>query len=164
MTVISGIDMAVNGASTARTFQIREFGQPRRGYSASGFAKGTGRSKAPVGFSGWYLGYGHTPAVFPGAAFTFTGSVDGALGVTGAAICTANIIRASIEQGGPIEYMVRFFGDGALTKGAAVGTDATVPAPGDGTDTSIEFAGSTVGCVRDWVLEMSCKPRPYSGS
>ena len=68
----------------------------------------------------------------PGAAFEFKGSIDGSVGAnSGAAGARVDQveIRIDIEAAAIIDHTVSFSANGALTFGATVATDATVPSP-----------------------------------
>lgn len=128
MGIISGNDATVSGENTNRLWRI-EYVETPATYKA-GNTKSAEGAKCGIGdWQGFYLGYGHTPAAFPGVDFTFTGSTDGSKGATGTAYCELIRILWDIKAGKLIEYMVQFSGNGALTVGAAVATDATVPDP-----------------------------------
>jgi len=163
MTVIAGIDMAIGSENTGRMFQISYQGTLRP-YWASNMAGGAGRNEGVTRWRGQYLGYGHTPARFPGDSFTFTGSVDGTNGVTGTALCDAIVIRGSLQRGGPIEYMVKYTGISALTLGAAAAADETNPNPPDALDMKIDVDGTDEDDVTDVVMEITARNRYYASS
>lgn len=168
MPVWSGNEIAVDGETSVRGFKIK-YGGRIPGVTASGYTYGTGRTKPVTDWSGQYFGYGYQPANMPRSRFTLTASIDGVKGVTGAAYATKVIIRGSIEKGGQIEYIVEFKADGALTLGAAAAEDTDAPEIYDATASNI--ATGTDGtnwayrpCIRDWVIEITAKDKPYSAS
>ncbi len=119
---------AVNGVSQVANWQVSGQADLKEIFAS-------GSKGAPItldgnkDWSGSYKSYGHTPPVMPGESFTFTGSVDGAKGATGAAICDSVTLSVNIASAAPIEFTTNFSGNGALTLGAAVAADATVPEP-----------------------------------
>ena len=155
--------MAVDGQKTTRGWRIQYRGH-LKGWTSSGLSGGTARNTGVKDFIGWYLGYGFLPAVFPGDAYTFKGSIDGSLGATGAAICTAIVVRGSVEQGGPIEFMVRFGGNGGLTLGSSEATDEATPNPGEGIDMKVAVNETDESDIRDVMMELTCAAKPYSSS
>ncbi len=128
----------MNGDDTVRSWSVTTLKQLVP-YHASNTQQGTGRIAGNGDWSGSYSGLGHTPAIFPGDTFTFTGSIDAVLGVTGAARVESIEIVIDIEGGNPIEYTVNFASNGALTRGAAVATDVSVPNPPSSIGTKVQL-------------------------
>jgi hypothetical protein len=162
MGVISGYKMAVGNANTVRRFRIFYQGTIPP-YVASNTKNATGRVKGNKDWRGFFLGYGHTPPVFPGEEFTFTGSIDGSKGVTGTAICDRIQVDCPTEQGTPLEYAVFFSSNGELTLGGAVATDSTTPAPPSSVGLGASFGGALAD-VRAWRLLVEAKNKPYASS
>lgn len=138
MSVISGKGGAVSGQDTVREWSITTK-KTLVPITASNTKGGTMRVQGNGDWSGSYSGYGHTPGVFPGDTFVFTGSIDGVVGVTGNARCESVEVVIDIEGGKPIEYTVSFQSNGALSKGAAVAVDIVVPNPFSSIGTKVEF-------------------------
>ncbi|MHC4178263.1 MAG: hypothetical protein ACYSWU_12200 [Planctomycetota bacterium] len=176
MGVVGGCDAAIDVGSVAvlvPEWRVNYTGKLRP-YTASGLSAGMAVTQTAVkDFTGFYRAFGHTPTIFPGDIFQLKASIDASVGVASAAsgcICDSIIVRGSVEQGGPIEQIVRFSGNGALTYGVAVAVDSGTPDPGDATDMRVSI-GTTVGDVdvdetdcRDVVMEISCRNKPYSSS
>lgn len=139
MSVVSGMGGAVNGVSTVRGWSI-DHAADLTPYVASGMKGGTSRVAGNKDWTGQYTCYGHSPTHFPGDAITFTGSIDGSNGCTGAAMVNEVTINWDIEAGGVINYTVSFEGNGALTFGASVATDVTVPSAFPANACKIELA------------------------
>lgn len=137
MPVHTGILGAVNGVSTCRGWRINEKAD-NKAYTASNTKGGTGRKKGNVDWSGSFSQYGYTPARLPGATFTFTG-YDGADTASGPAICESADINCGIKDGGYLDSVVNFAGNGALAWAAGSASDLTVPDP-----------PSVIGCKANW--------------
>lgn len=138
MSVISGILGAVNTISTVGKWSI-SYKADTQAYVASNTLGGTGRIAGNGDWSGSYDALGHTPAVLPGAAFAFLGTIDNVKGASGTAIVDKVEINWDIEGGKPISHTVTFSSNGALTLGAAVVTDATIPNPPSSIGTKVEL-------------------------
>jgi uncharacterized protein YneR len=106
---------------------------------------------------GVYLGYNHTPNVFPGDSFPFTMSLDGVNGVTGTARCERLRIRAPVEEGQKIEFEVTFGGNSALARGSAVAADTDDIDTVSAISRDVEFAGVAEADVRYWELDLYLK-------
>lgn len=158
-TVVCGNAMAVNGVNTARNFRIilHNEGIP---YAASNTNGSMGRVVSAFDWQGVYMMYGHTPVVFPGDNFTFTGSTTGTQGVSGAAICERIRIMWDVERGAPISALVFFASNGAFAYTGAA-TDVTVPNPPTAKNMFASF-GSALTNVRKMELEISSRVKPYS--
>lgn len=128
MAVLSGIGGVVDGHNTIRTWTVTTTADVQS-LVASNTKIGTMVLAGNKDWSGSFTGYGHTPAVLPGAGFTFTGTIDGTNGATGTAIVDSVEIVIDIEAGAPISYTVNFSSNGALSLGAAAATDVTTPDP-----------------------------------
>lgn len=138
MGVISGIGGAVNGQHTVHKWAVNVL-KTLIPYHASNTKKGTARIAGNGDWNGSFSGLGHSPAQFPGDEFTFTGSIDGTNGVTGAARCESTEIVIDIEGGNPIAFTISFSSNGALTRGAAAVTDSVVPDPPSSIGTKVEL-------------------------
>ncbi len=165
MGVISGISGAVNGASgiSMREWRIREVQRGPK-WVASISQGGVSRKCGVKDWRGYYTGYGHTPVVFPGETFTFLGSVDGTLGVTGPAICDRIVVTWDIEAGKVIEYRVDFSGNGTLSKGAAAATDSGTPVIKCSTGMYVAIGGGRQTDIRYMRLVITAANRPYVSS
>lgn len=139
MGVLSGIGGAVDGRGTIGEWRVNHSSDTQQ-YVSSNTKQGTGRVIGNKDWSGTYNALGHTPQTMPGDAFTFTGSLDGTNGVTGAAICDQVEITWDIEAGAIISHVVTFSSNGALTEGTAAASDSTVPDPPSSIGTKVEVA------------------------
>jgi len=166
MAVITGLNMAVNGENTNRMFQITTSNELRR-YSASNTQSGAGRRCGIDEWKGMYLGYGSTPAVFPGDFFTFAGSVDGTNGwvsATNGAYCEQIDIVGNIEEQQYLQYAVHFSRSGSITPGAAEYSDDTLPAPPCTNSLTVNRGSVDEDDVRFYHLVMRCPGRKYNSS
>ena len=163
MGVINGVGGAVDGRSTVRQWSIREIQRGAK-WVASNTSAGVARKCGVKDWRGYFTGYGHTPATFPGQTFTFTGSVDGTLGVSGPAICDRIVITWDIEAGKIIEYRVDFSANGTLSKGAGVAADATTPVVECSTSMYVTIGGGQQTDIRFMRLVITCDNRPYVSS
>lgn len=131
MGVVSGAGGAVNGQACVRNWSVNFTPNPVS-YVCSASQGGTGRVTGNTDWSGSYDAYGEEPAVMPAETFQFKGSINGTVGVdsgaTGAMVDQVEITW-DIEGGGIISHTVNFSSNGALTWGASVAADASVPDP-----------------------------------
>lgn len=145
---------AVNGVSEIANWQVSGQADLKEIFASS--SKG-----APItldgnkDWSGSYKSYGHTPPVMPGEAFTFTGSVDGSKGATGAAIADSITVTVNIAAAAPIEFTTQFSGNGALTLGAAVATDVTAPNPPSSKGCKVATYNGTTETVLDNITDFT---------
>lgn len=160
MGVISGTNLAINGEETARRFSLSSNNKLAAGV-ASNTQRGMLRRPGVKDWKGSYGGYGHTPAVFPGADFTFTGSLTGSQGATGEAICSRIVMNWDIERGELIAYRVYFEANGDLTFGAAAASDSSIPDPPTTQAMFIALDGGQQTQIRNMDLDISCRNRPY---
>ncbi len=128
MSTISGIGGNVDGHGTVRNW-IVDSDVDIQTFSASNTKAGTGAVDGNTDWSGSFSQYGHLPAVFPGNSFTFQGTIEGTLGLTGTALVESVTINVDIEAGSIIETIITFAANGVLTKGAVASGDSTVPCP-----------------------------------
>jgi len=142
----------VNGADTVRSWRINPI-SPGGPYAGSNAAGAFDRIAGWKDWVGQYAAYGHTPAVMPGDAFAFLGSIDGSVGCSGTAI--VEVVRVEIEipqdeetPPTPINHTVQFKANGTLNRGAAVAADETVPNPPNPKDLKIQYA--TPAAVPSW--------------
>ncbi len=171
MAIVSGIASAINGESHVRRFSFSKVGRYRP-YSASNLEGGTATVAPVIDWNGWYSGLVGAvtpwrPANFPGSTFELKASTDGSSGVVcagGFCIVDSLVVRGSVENGGPVEYMIRVSGNGALTPGAAVATDTADVLPCDSADLDVKINDSSQGDIRDVVMEITCKNRAYVSS
>lgn len=126
MSVISGVLGLVDGVHTVRNWSITETADVRP-FVASNTKVATGHLAGNVDWNGSFECYGALPAKLPGEVFTFTGSMDGSVGVEGQAIVDSVEINVDFESADPISHTVNFSGAGVLSRGAAVAVDDTIP-------------------------------------
>lgn len=126
MGALSGTSGAIDGISTVMQWSV-ESKADLEAWVASNTLGMEVVSDGNDDWSGSYQAKGHTPAKMPGDAFTFSGSIDGAKGVSGTAIIDSIEVVANQETGETIGHTVTFSGNGALTLGASTSADATVP-------------------------------------
>lgn len=160
MAVIAGLDMAIsaggNPESTGRAFKIF-VSADEAAFAASNLKGAEGHIAGNTDWRGVYLGYGHTPNVFPGDDFAFIGSLDGTNGVLGTALCERLRIRAPVEEGQKIEYEVTFGANSSLTAGSAAATDTTNVSAVSAISRDVEFDGTPETDVRSWELDLYLK-------
>ncbi len=137
MAVISGIGGAVDGVNTVRQWSVNQTGD-LQAYTASNTKQAVSRESGNSDWTGQYQSYGGIPVRMPTETFTFTGSIDAALGVVGPAIVESVTIEWDMEAASVISHTVNFASNGTLVRGAAVATDATVPDPHVSLGTKIE--------------------------
>lgn len=137
MGVLSGIGGAVDGIPCVRTWTISTTADVQNAV-CSASKQGTIVIDGNEDWSGSFTSYGHTPTRMPQDTFTFTGSIDGTNGATGAAIVDSVEISIDIEAGGIIMLTTNFSGNGAVTLGAAVATDSTTPSLSSSIGTKVE--------------------------
>ncbi len=161
--IISGIDMIVDNEHTSRLWQIAHRGNQNK-WVGTGVPKGYTHGKGNHDWTGYYLGYGGKPQVFPGDKFTFKASIDGSIGRFGSAICDEIFVRVDREGGKKVEYRVRFSADGTLSKGAV---SAVVPGssdiPADARDLIFKLSGVAQENVRWSEFRIQAANRPFSG-
>ncbi len=138
-TPLSGELGAVDGVHTVGLWQVTST-EDLKAIVASNTTNMPKRLAGNGDWSGRYEAWDGQPAVFPGAGFTFTGSINGSLGATGVAIVDSFELTIDVEAGEIVKHVVNFSSNGALTLGASVATDATVPDPDSSIDCKIESA------------------------
>lgn len=126
MSVISGLTGAVNGYSTVIKWEIQQTGDPELFISSSS-KQGEVAACGPEDWTGYFIGKGHTPGCFAGDAISFIGNFGNGKGASGTGIVDSLEITVDVEAARPVEYLVRFSRNGALTLGDAVAADATTP-------------------------------------
>lgn len=123
-------------------------------------------------WTGSYEALGYQPAIMPGDAFTFEGSIDGEdVGASGTAIVDSVSITADRESAAPIIHVVNFSANSELALSCSGASVALVPIPYPSSDTKIEVAeGPTyasfadVPDVRSWTLTISRANPAYVSS
>jgi hypothetical protein len=164
MTVIAGTSAVVDGEDTIRAWRVRHVNKTVP-YVASNTNGAVSRIVGVNDWTGWYLGYGHTPANFPGDAFTFTGNVADSVGATGDARCERFDLNWSPATGGLIEYRVFFGSNGALTIGATSSvSDSTSPNPPTSACMKIELDGTEVDDLTQFAMSIRARNLPYVSS
>jgi len=175
MGIVSGIGAVIHldgsAESTVRRWEIAYRGLVDAEV-ATNTQGGTHRIPGNTDWRGYYLGYGHTPSVFPGDSFAFKGTTDGTKGCYGTAICDSILIRCPIRQGTKIEYRVDFSADGSLKLAADVGStplvdDTSVAAFQSigrkvalgGTSQTVD--GTDVPQLHFWDFLVASRNRPY---
>ena len=141
---MSGRLGAVNAVDTVKMWQVSEKSTPAE-YKASNTDGGTGRAEGNTDWSGSFQLYGHTPPVWPGDAFAFAGSIDGAVGCSGYAIVDSFDLVIDVEGAKIDSETINFSGNGALTKGVQVVTDVVVPNPPSGFYGGVSLADAVGG-------------------
>jgi len=167
-TVLSGTGAAVDGVSTAFQWSA-EVSAELQAYRASNTFGATGRVKGNKDWSGSYSAYGGEPAVMPGDAFNFVGSIDGADGITGPARVSQIELTWNIEEGSILSHTVSFEGNGVVTRGTSEAEDVTIPDVPSSIDTKLEIAplgGSftEVEDVRSMALTITAENQSYASS
>lgn len=162
MGVLFGTNIAVNGVSNASEWRIKYSGMVKP-WTGSGSQNGTIRGcNAMKDWQGQYRALGHTPWKLPGEDFTFTGSIDGSTGATGAAIVEKTEILWHQEEHAYFEHAVHFASNGALTIGSAAATDSTVPQPVCSDENCvIKLGGADQGDIRFAQLDIMSNIKPY---
>ena len=171
MAIKTGINAAINGVSTARGWQVTYNAATQKGV-ASNTKGGPARAAGNTDWKGSYTAYGHTPSVWVGEKFTFLGSEDGAVGVSGAAIVDTISMTIDIEGGTIIGYTVNFSANGALTlNAAAVVADATLPTIYSAVQRKVQIKATSEGAafadiddVRTVTLNFSAENKSYVSS
>lgn len=136
MSVIGGMNGAVDGHAIVRGWAIAHSADIKS-MVASNTLGGSITLEGNENWSGTFRQYGYIPAVLPGAAFTFTGSIDGSDGAYGPARVTSVTINWGQEAGEPIAMEIAFQANGALVLGAAAVSDTA----------DFENVGSSVGVL-----------------
>jgi len=171
MGAISGYLGKVDGVHTVARWRISS-SVDLKAVVASNTKKGTITLGGVQDWEGSYEAFGGAPQKLPNDAFTFKGSLDGAVNVSGPVRCSSVEIVIDIENGEPIRHTVNFSANGVLTisESSAV-TDATVPSPPSSlgcklehsllaaTETYVEQAD-----VRTITIRISANQASYSGS
>jgi hypothetical protein len=167
MGVYSGIGAAAKiGASVETTlsgWKVQESNRAAR-YSASQTGGADTSTAGNNDWKGWYRTYAHTPLPFPGETFAFLGSIDGSLGVSGAAICERLILTCPIEAGKNIDCRVEFSSNGALSYGAAEVADTSTVQAYNAAGRKMAKDGTDVADTRFWRLVMGARNKPHAGS
>lgn len=153
MGVASGKFGFVNGESTIRNWSLSETMTTHAVYASN--TKGAPRRKKGVSdWSGSFLQSVIAPTNMPGDTFNFVGHASPTSGVegesgfaySGPAIVESLAVNWDWSTGAPIGQTVNFAGNGALTKTAATGADATDPdVPCADSNTKIEIVDSDGG-------------------
>lgn len=169
MAVLRGKHGTINGANTVRYWMVMSEADDQA-YHASNVNGGTGRIDGNTDWQGIYRAYGHTPAVWPGDAFSFAGAMNslGTVGASGTAIVQRIRIVCPIEEGGKIWHEVLFGGNGALTLGTvSVTPDTSVPNPPAAQGCKVAIGNPTpadVTDVRGWELVIEDPTVRYANS
>ncbi len=158
--MLTGLNSLVDGLAGGRNWSIAPVANVTE-FADSGTDGAVALVDGVKDWSGNFSAYGHTPLALPGADFTFTGSIDGTNGATGPAIADGFDLTLNQETMAPIECVVNFSGDGALTLGLAGGSAgaAALPLTADG-DCIINI-GSDID-VRSSKLSLSCDNKAYN--
>jgi hypothetical protein len=171
MTVLFGSLAAVDGENTVINWSAAFTADNKDVPNASNMQRGTVRLEGRKDWTGDFECATAEPVVMPGEAFTFEGSIDGALGVSGAAVSESMDTSCDVAGGGPITCKVAFGGNGAPTKGAVVVADATDPNPYNGLNgkaaTGTKVASPVFTDLTDvtkWSLKISAKNKKYGSS
>lgn len=143
MGVISGINAAVNGQSTARGWSInwnKGAPDPR--------AKNTGGSPVLLSgnddWSGSFDFYGVVPSVMPGSSFTFTGDTGAPGSFSGTAMMESLTINVDVEGGNIVSGTCNFAAnETTLTAGTTSVSDATAPDVNSAVNLDLKWGGSS---------------------
>ena len=170
MSVLSGIGGAINGVTQLRTWQI----DPKTdlaSYASSNTLQAMAAMEGNTDWTGSYSAYGSTPVSMPTEALSFAGSIDGTNGATGTAIVDSVEISWDIEGAKPIEHVVNFSGNGALTIEADASADASVTLPLPSKGRKVELGTlvdapvwTEVSDVRTIKLTISANNKAYASS
>lgn len=146
MSVIAGINGAVSGINTTRSWNITSLAD-LQAIIASNTKSGRIRLAGNRDWNGGYSAYGHTPIKLPGDSFTFTGKMDTkagptVIGVEGVALVDQVVITIDLEAGLPIAHEVAFSSNGILAYSDALTdfSDTTIPDPPSSIGTKLELA------------------------
>ncbi|MDD5477998.1 MAG: hypothetical protein PHG87_07390 [Candidatus Omnitrophica bacterium] len=115
MSVISGLNACVDGINTMGKWTV-ELSNEVKSWLASNSKRAPGYLPGNFDWSGSYEAWGYQPLKMPTNEFTFTGSVDGAKGVSGDVVVDSVEITIGVEAADIIKHTVEFSGNGALTK------------------------------------------------
>ncbi len=140
MPIKTGIGGATDGVDAMRSWTV-DYDED----AAKAIASNTqGTEIVLPGNTQWggnYSAYGDTPPHMPGVVIEeFKGSQDGALGVHGNAKSEKITLVVDIASGGIIGFVTDFIGDGVLTIGASVASDASDAAPPTVIGTKLKLA------------------------
>ncbi len=167
MGVYSGIGAAAKVATNVETtvsgWKVQEMNRAAH-YSASLTGGGDTSTAGNDDWKGWYRTYAHTPLPFPGDTFTFLGSIDGSVGLSGEAICDRLILTCPIEAGNNIDCRVEFSSNGALSKGVAVAVDSGSAVAFNAAGRKVAVNGVDVPDTRFWRLVIGARNKLYAGS
>jgi len=169
MSTIAGIGGNLNGVSQFQQFSatstanLQEFV-----HAGSGIG---GRQRRP-GIKDWnasYNSYGHTPDYWPGDPITFTGSIDGAVGIAGPALVITQAITWTPEGNLPITHVGNVSATGLLVRGAAVVAEPAPSEPAMSDQVCVQLATDFATPVyvkeedcRTITLTLSVQPNEYS--
>lgn len=171
MTVLSGRGGAVDGESCVREWRIAVSAELSE-YAGSNTDGMVSALEGNEDWSGSFSGYGATPVAMPGEAMAFVGSIDGSVGAAGTAIVDSVEITADIEGRKPIEYVVNFSRNGALTLGTAEAEDTTTLLAPQADENCVVKLGTlaspavftALADVRNWKLTISAANPSYVSS
>ena len=170
MAVLFGDLAAVSGEETVFNWSAN-FSAENKDFVASNTLNGTMRLPGRKDWGGDYECATAEPTNLPGAAITFLGSIDGALGIGGNGFVESMETSCDVAGGGPVTCKVAFGGDGAPTKGAAVVADTSDPNPYNGLNGSAslgtlatEPAYTPLADVTKWSLKITAKNKKYGSS
>jgi len=170
MGVISGKGGAVNGQSVVRKWNIA-YKSDLAAYASSNTGGIMSQLAGNTDWNGGFQAYGDTPLVLPGDALSFVGSMEGTKGASGTAIVDQVEISVDLEGAKPVEYNVNFSGNGVLSQGAAVASDASLTIPGSSIGCKVA-TGTVVASpvwtdladIRNWKLTLTAANKEYASS
>lgn len=130
----SGRFGVVNNQHSIRNWQVSETSATKP-YVASNTKGGRGRKRGTRDWSGSFTQYGIIPSLKPGQKFTFAGytapddDTFGSNGKTysGPAIVESIALTVNWQSADPVQSVINFAGDGALTLGTGLYSDDTEP-------------------------------------
>jgi len=168
MTVVSGILGTVDGSSSVRRWLVQDKNETQQ-YASSNTQMAMGAFVGNDDWTAFYAAFGHTPVRKPGDTFTFKGTVDGTLGLTGSGMVDVVRIDWPTEEGQAISHVVGFSAMGAMTAQSGTIADTTTTLPPTAIATKIQVAGDSAspsfaditGEEREMHLTIRRKNRPY---
>ena len=161
MGYITGESAAIDGFVCLKKFEILTIGDAADAICTANPAGVVG----VVGNDDWFgraIGYGASPAKYPGQTFTFTGVLSNGTGRSGAAIVQSVRMRWEVEAATPLEHDIMFASNGALSEvtGSSV-TDTGAPSGVSAKGMGLRIDG-TLFNVRRMMLQIDCKNALYN--
>lgn len=159
---LTGIGGAVDGVGGVTQWGI-DLKSDLPDYGSSATAGGTKRNIGNKDWSGSFNAMSYATAFFPGKTPTFTGDTADGGGVSGPVFVESLEIKMDIEGAKPVEYSVKFSGDGALTL-SGTASDSTDAAEATSVGGKVLLGGVELTCVRTATVTITNKPNEYVSS